>query len=808
MNRLINSRFESGSGPGWSQKPSSRRHARGRCCSWQLVVPSILVLLVLGAASARAANWYVDNAAVGSGRTGTSWANAWTSLSAVVWGSGGVKAGDTLYISGGSNSKVYTETWSVGASGSSGNPIRIALDAANPSHNGLVIFDYDSAGDQATLTGINCPRNYVTFDGNVGGACHIVIRNLRNVMARLSTVGLDASSTTGVVIDHVASTNCNNPVKLTLGSSFRISNCRFHQVRGDAALALAGSAGSWDANLVYSNSIECLFNSNYAPGRSPASGGGPDGIQCSDGISIFGNRIIVSTTSVYTSSQHPDMIQAGGNYMKVYNNEFINVGDSVFDFDCWANNSPHDVWIYNNIFRISETIDNYPEYFRLYNSMNTVSSIDRFKILNNTFVDNTEQYRVIRFDMFNGSPTASGNEIKNNIFYNCGGGNASAPIIYIENSSAFTPSSFTFDANVYYQGSTAQYIVFRGTSYTVANWVGANEPHSKTTAPSFASYAPFAAGNDFHLRPTDTVARDAGLSLSAYFTGDKDQVARPQGSAWDIGAYEYNSGGGGSTNLPPVVSAISQDLQDADPVAPGLQVYAGSAVHYSGSASDPNGDPLSWQWIYTVNGGPEVILQSGTGAVLPAAYSYLASAGGSTYVWKLRVNDGTASTDSILAVGVLVSSAGGLSFTAESGTLTAPFVSGGGYIYQAAETSLANSGRAAYSFTLTNSGSYVVQTLVNAATDAGNSFFVNIDAEPEDPGMVWDIPITTGFESRLVSWRGNGTFDHNQFVPKSFALGPGSHQLIIRGREANTQLQSLWIRRLPDPPTNLRVTGP
>jgi hypothetical protein len=34
------------------------------------------------------------------------------------------------------------------------------------------------------------------------------------------------------------------------------------------------------------------------------------------------------------------------------------------------------------------------------------------------------------------------------------------------------------------------------------------------------------------------VAKDAGVSLSSYFTTDKDGVTRPQGSAWNIGAYE------------------------------------------------------------------------------------------------------------------------------------------------------------------------------------------------------------------------------------------------------------------------------
>lgn len=762
--------------------------------------------LVLGVGSTGAATWYVDNAARGSANNGTSWANAWTNFASVVWGTSGVKAGDTLYISGGSTSKTYTDVWSVGASGTAASPIRIAVDAGNPSHNGAVVFDYDYAGDQATLTGITCSRSYVTFDGNVNGECHLAICNLRNIMDRLGSVGLNIGGSTGVVLDHFASTNCNNPVRMSSGTGLRVGNCSFRQVRGDAALGLAGSSGSWDANLVYSNSVELLFNSAYPAGRVSPSGGGPDGVQCSSGISIFGNTFVVSRTSLYTSSQHTDTIQAGGNYTRIYGNEFINIGDSAIDFDAWSNNNPHDFWVYNNVFRIIDSIDNYPEYFRFYNSMNTVGSISNFKILNNTFVDNTEQYRVVRFDMFNGNPTASGNEIKNNIFYNCGGGNSSAPVIYIENSTAFTADSFTFDANIYYQPSRTIYVVFRGTSYTAPNWVAAQEPKGKTTAPQFMTYTQFGAANNFRLAGTDAAARDGGLSFNTYFSTDKVGTSRPQGVAWDIGAYEYVSGGT-STNLPPVVSAISQSAADADPIAAGLQVQAGTTVQLSGSATDPNGDALTWQWIYVVNGGSETVCRSGSGTVTPASYTYPVSSSGSTYTWKLRVNDGQAVSESSLTVGVIAPAATTLSFAAESGTITAPFVSGGGYIYQPSETTLAASGRAAYSFVLTNAGSYVVQAVANAPGDAANSVFINIDAEPQDPYMVWDMPITTGFTGLLAAWRGNGTFDKNQFVPKVFSLAAGTHQLIIRGREAGVQIQTLSILRVPAPPSNLRVLG-
>ncbi len=63
---------------------------------------------------ARAANWYVDAAATGSGN-GTSWANAWTTFAAITQAS--LAGGDTVYIKSGTYNEQYTITKS-GASSS------------------------------------------------------------------------------------------------------------------------------------------------------------------------------------------------------------------------------------------------------------------------------------------------------------------------------------------------------------------------------------------------------------------------------------------------------------------------------------------------------------------------------------------------------------------------------------------------------------------------------------------------------------------------------------------------------------------
>ena len=1226
-----------------------------------------LLILVLPHSS-MAANWYVDNASTGA-RTGTSWANAWSSFASIVWGSSGVKAGDTLYISGGSATKSYSEKWTVGASGTAGNPITITIDAANPNHNGIVNFDMNAEGDNGNGVVITVVgKKYITFNGNVNGDRHIQINNFRNATTKDATAGIDGYDNSYIIIDHLSFTNDNNPVIFTgANTGMEIANCSFVNVRGNVAIEIMSPLETgWDSNKIHHNMIGLC--SAGSPNWS-----GPDGIECGFGTSIYNNIFVESVFTGVAPGQHPDMIQMGGGYIKIYNNEFRNTGDSCLDFDCWSYGSPHDVWIYNNVFHIVNTIDTSPDYFRLYSTSAAVTSLTNIKFMNNTFVDNTT-YVGIAFRGMRGNPTASGCEIRNNLFLNVGISQY-FPTIAIDASSGYQLSDWAIDYNLYAGNG---YVVFEGVGYTPASWLAAKESHGRIGMPSLVSYSWQSANNDFHLTSADTVARGAGTDLSAYFTSDKDGNPRPTGT-WDIGAYQYtpsgeiftnqliaispnsltfgpvqlntsvtnsftvqnvgggtltgiaslagstngfslinggsyilasnqsqsvtlvyrpfeagtnamsilftggggatatvsgvatslnttpvayndvysliqgtqltvaqpgvlgndsgvslsaalstapmhgvislssngafiytpatnftgtdsfsyqanngltnsstaiasitvtpsgslfsdsfsrsmlepwisimgmwsltngslqgtagtaaygyayistnwtdysiegliqfasgaygggfggrlnaangahygawvypagsssvlklvkfsswtswsgtpmqqvslpavdtfwhtlklmfigsriqvyydgtnviditdngfdgtspflnggisvdlsqgtiiadnvlvssqtsptisvtpssqsfgsitagttsdrsftvmNSGGGtlsgsasavapfsvlsgspyslgaglsqavtvryspttigsnsqgisftggsgatatatGSAWLPPVVSAITQNGLDANLSKSGLQVFAGSVVQYSGTAADPNGYPITWQWLYSTNGS-ETLVQSGTGTVSSISFNYTMGAAGCTFNWKLRVNNGVASAESTLAVGVEAPPppVEGLTFPSGSGVITAPFVYTNSSISQPLQTlSPALGGRAAYYFTITYPGNYIIQGLVNAPNTGANSFYLNIDAEPEDPNMIWDIPTTSNFEQRVVSWRGNGTDADNQYVPRIFALSQGEHQVIIRCREANAQLQSFRIIQLPPAPLNLRV---
>jgi len=142
----------------------------------------------------------------------------------------------------------------------------------------------------------------------------------------------------------------------------------------------------------------------------------------------------------------------------------------------------------------------------------------------------------------------------------------------------------------------------------------------------------------------------------------------------------------------------------------------------------------------------------------------------------------------------------GLSWEAEDGIITSPFTVTSGHISQSVETDPTAGGRASYRFNLTSAGDYIVKAIVDAANLGSNSFFVNIDGEPVSPDMIWDIGLTNGFEERTVSWRGSGTPEANEFVPKIWSLSAGEHELIIRGRERDTLIDRISIVKTTQTP--------
>jgi hypothetical protein len=363
-----------------------------------------------------------------------------------------------------------------------------------------------------------------------------------------------------------------------------------------------------------------------------------------------------------------------------------------------------------------------------------------FYIYNNVFVD--DDYETVQIDAYGGSPMRV--YVNNNTFDN----NLGTQINVVQRGIAVPVVSY-FNNLMIGVGST---YLNGATSISQGNNIFISEATANAAGyvPAQYYYPPSASAMTVGQGANLTSLASAGYPAITSDTSrgnNETPYARPATGAWDIGAYQYHTGGGGSgggtTNLlPPVVSAITQNAADVDPNTPGLQIYGGTTVQYSGSATDPNGLPLTWQWAYTVNGGAQVVFQSGSGTIPAINYSYSTGTAGNTYVWSLIVTDSsnlTAQSQVTVSVEAPPVALTGLSFSATSGVITSPMVSSNGYIYQPVQTGVTNGGIASYTFNITNAGSYVLQCLVNAPLDGNDSFYVNIDAMPTDPYMVWKI---------------------------------------------------------------------
>lgn len=310
----------------------------------------------------------------------------------------------------------------------------------------------------------------------------------------------------------------------------------------------------------------------------------------------------------------------------------------------------------------------------------------------------------------------------------------------------------------------------------------ANPGFINATSPLGADGIPFTADDGFNITSTSS-AINAGTSVGvASDIRGNTRIGNP-----DLGAYEYGSSG----------QAMSVNAgADKSITLPSTSTTIAASV-----TNPTNGTPvLAWTMV---NGPAAVSFSAPTAATTTATFS---TAG--TYTLRLTATVAPLSvSDDVVVIVNPAAQVSGLTFEAESGTVTAPFVSSGGAISQPSETGLSGSGRATYSFMVTNTGDYLVQMNVNAPSEARNSLFLNIDAEPEDPDAIWHIPVTSGFETRIASWQGGGTYAAPEFVPKAFTLTAGTHQLIIRGRESGVEINSITIVKQIAPPTNLRVSS-
>jgi hypothetical protein len=143
------------------------------------------------------------------------------------------------------------------------------------------------------------------------------------------------------------------------------------------------------------------------------------------------------------------------------------------------------------------------------------------QVLNNTIIEASDARWAINIQN-----ASTGNVVRNNILYNLHSFRGSIDI------SSDSLPGFVSDANV-----VMDRLSIDGTRVTLAAWRSATGQDTRSIIAAPAALFVDFAGNDYRLSSTSP-ARDAGATI-ANVTDDLEGAPRPQGSAFDIGAYEF-----------------------------------------------------------------------------------------------------------------------------------------------------------------------------------------------------------------------------------------------------------------------------
>ena len=371
-----------------------------------------LIILLAGASGVYATAYYVDRDASGTTHDGRSWATAWTRFADIQWGSSGVGAGDTLFISGGTTSKSYYERLRVRASGTAAARL-VITKGQTAGHNGKVIIDGEyqrSAGvhiegdDYITVSHLDFKR---TINGNDGSRGDLYVRSSNGITVDSCTM-LSERAHGGVHINGYG-TPCRDCV---------VRNCTITTPAASLSGQTDGVYSQYDIDSLFENNTIIISNQNPSPHC--------DAFQC------------FKSTSVTIRN----------NYCEQDNRKGANA-QGIF-----LSNTAGTSWIYNNVC-VGDYATSSLLKFRI-----TDGSAGAVRIYNNTIVGG--QYYLVYSD-------SADMVMKNNLFYATGVGIANIPVLRFGNDVRITnPSSINH--NLIYSANSSDLVQYSGSARNWSEW--------------------------------------------------------------------------------------------------------------------------------------------------------------------------------------------------------------------------------------------------------------------------------------------------------------------------------------------------
>jgi len=425
-----------------------------------------------------------------------------------------------------------------------------AGDATIDANSRTSCFDIDH--DDCIISG-GSGKNLVLTDGGAGAdqpAVHLNEAGLDGVTieyVRFSTYG-DSGSSQGYGIkiggdiatyENIEVSNCDfdtiydYAIKLSGWShDCSIHDCDFDNCGKTNSTVINISQADNNADGVYDNYV---YNNTIHDGREAST----------DGIALLNT----------------------GNY--IYDNTFYNlargISISYTNYDYYMS-KPSEIYR-NTIYDCSEAgisinytgddaTASYPDadaYNKIYS--NLLYNNGNYNINVNTYADGNLFYGNTIYDSGTEggiylSPSCDSNIVKNNAIHVVGSG--SDFTLYFAN------ANNTEDYNQLYKTQSAYTISWNGTPYdniTTYRSASSQGANSAWGDPLFVSPT-----TDFSLQE-GSPARDKGVTLGSPYNVDYLGVSRPQGVAYDIGAYEYYAGGGPDPDpVPPAEGPFAANL--------------------------------------------------------------------------------------------------------------------------------------------------------------------------------------------------------------------------------------------------------
>ena len=590
------------------------------------IIISLLLLFTVQAQNV----WYVDRDATGSAN-GTSWANAWRTISSSNLVSGGVNyaslsPGDTIYVSGGSDSTLYRAPLNTnghmiypsggGITYASGNPIVLA-PAWQTGHNGEV---YIGAADNST--------EWI-----------LEIHNISNI-----------KFTDFKFVD----TRTNRGLMLYLGggsagfndSLITLENCRI--------------IGNGLDGLMYLNGYKITLRNCYIdfPYNTLAADQDPVGVAGGrGGITIEGCKIVYRNASMSTSA-HRDILQfsnfgygAGDQEIDniIRNNILVQPYDAVSWNAILYSSNPQcktNFYVYNNIFVSNNTASSIGNVFLYQPDENPSNAwLLSIYVLNNTMVYN--------------APPSGDNQpfsisgryldtlvIKNNVITYANPINTFMniqPFSYMDGET-LVPNVYhrDIDYNAYSMlgGISNSYPFYPGErfgSWTLAQWLAdgwdAHSLFQNSTAVTFANKW----GENITDYYTET-GRNIGVNIvesnpefAAMFPDIAyDILGNPRSGNWDMGSLEYQDG---AADTIPSFSFTALNNMELNTAYVGSSTFSGADSTFTvytttGARFNINSSSSLSTTPKTATNGDVVYVETLTGMSYSTGYSETIIAGG------------------------------------------------------------------------------------------------------------------------------------------------------------------------------------